>query len=61
MNLLKLVPGIRDYITNLNNPDQIKYFTERKLRAIATINNPKKQQAEFEKLKKLSLWRDTPR
>jgi len=55
MNLLKLDPEIRDYIKNLDDPDQIKYFTERKLRAIATIKNSKKQHVEFERLKKASL------
>ena len=52
MNLLKLDPEIRDYIKNIDNPDQITYFTERKLRAIATIKNSKKQHDEFERLKK---------
>ena len=55
MNLLKLAPEIRDSIKNLSDPDQIKFFTERKLRAIATINNLKKQQVEFDKLKKAHL------
>ena len=52
MNLLKLDSEIRGYIKNLKDPDQIKFFTERKLRAIATISNSKKQHVEFERLKK---------
>ena len=62
MNLLKLDPDIRDYIKNLNDPGQIKFFTERKLRNISTVPNPKIQIKKFDKLKKLSrLQRDAPR
>ena len=55
MNLLKLDPDIRDYIKNLKDPDQIKFFTERKLREISTIPNSKFQIKKFEKLKKTYL------
>ena len=51
MNLLKLAPDILEYIKNLNNPEEIRGFTEKKLRAIATINDHKKQLAEFNKIK----------
>ncbi|UCD79259.1 MAG: hypothetical protein JSW26_28320 [Desulfobacterales bacterium] len=52
MNLLKLAPEIRDYIKNLEDPDEIKYFTEKKLRNIAILLKPNMQLIKFDKLKK---------
>jgi hypothetical protein len=52
MNLLKLAPEIRDYIKNLEDTDEIKYFTEKKLRSIAILPKPNMQLVKFEKLKK---------
>ena len=52
MNLLKLAPEIRDYIKNLEEPDEIKYFTEKKLRSIASLPMRNMQLVKFDKLKK---------
>ena len=55
MNLLKLTPEIRDYIKNLKDPDQIKFFTERKLRKIASIKGNQVQLKNFEELKRKAV------
>ena len=52
MNLLKLAPEIREYIRNLNDPEEIDYFTERRLRKISSEAEPEIQVKRFEQLRK---------
>jgi hypothetical protein len=53
MNLLKLAPEIRTYIKNLNDPELLHFFNEKRLRKITSIKNNKIQIIEFEKIKKI--------
>ena len=52
--LLKLAPEIKEYLTNLTDQSLIKFFTETKLRRIATIKNHQTQMKKFEGLKKMA-------
>jgi hypothetical protein len=51
MNLLKLAPEIRSFIKNLDDPELLYYFNEKRLRKLASIKNEKIQTIEFEKIK----------
>lgn len=52
LNLLNLAPQIREYLNSLKDPSLIRYFTERRLRAIAVIKDHEAQVKQFEELKK---------
>jgi hypothetical protein len=39
LNLFKLAPKIQEYLSNLTDEKQIRYFTERRLRQITKIPN----------------------
>ncbi len=49
LNLLKLDPKIIDYLTNLADPRENNYWTERKLRKLIPVNEDQ-QYPEFQKL-----------
>ena len=51
LNLLKLPPEIQKYLKSINTEYQTRFFTEKKLRKIATIKDPKTQLKKFEELK----------
>lgn len=55
LDLLKLAPEIKGYLGSLTDQDQIKFFTERRLRKVTTLKDHKKQLKRFEQLKRLFI------
>ena len=55
LNLLSLAPEIKECLANLSDQQQIKFFTERRLRKIATLKNHEKQLKRFQQLKMLFI------
>jgi hypothetical protein len=56
MNLLKLAPEIRNHILDLKDPEEIKHYTERRLRKLASARGRKRQLAGFNKIKKENTY-----
>jgi transcriptional regulator with XRE-family HTH domain len=52
MNVLKLAPEIQDYLKSLDEPFQIQYFTEKRLRPITKIKDDQEQIRKFDELKR---------
>jgi len=52
LNLLKLAPEIKDYFKNTPNESVPEFFTERRLRKIATLKNWEAQLKEFQRLRR---------
>ena len=50
MNLLRLDKRIQKKLLKLSDPEEIRFFSERRLRKISVIPNPKSQSAVFRKL-----------
>jgi hypothetical protein len=50
LNLLKLASEIQDYLSSLTEESILRYFTERRLRRIATEKDHKSQIKKFEEL-----------
>lgn len=48
LNLLKLNKRIVDYVANITDPKENNFWTERKLRKISTLTDPKKQIRSFQ-------------
>jgi hypothetical protein len=51
MGLLKLPEEIQKTLLGLSDQKAIRYFSERRLRPLLTINNPSRQKKEFSKMK----------
>jgi hypothetical protein len=52
MNLLKLAPEIRSYIKNLEDPELLNYFNEKRLRPPANLKDKQTKLEKFEELKR---------
>jgi hypothetical protein len=52
LNLLKLAPEIQEYLINMKNEAEIRFFTERRLRQIVRIKAHKTQMKKFQELKR---------
>jgi len=52
LNLLKLAPEIKDYLRNTQDGRILRFFTERRLRRIATLQNWEAQGKEFLKFRR---------
>jgi len=50
--VLNLAPEIREHLSRLTHEVLICFFTERRLRSIATLKDHKKQAREFGELRK---------
>lgn len=50
MNLLKLVPDIQECLLCLEDQKTIRFFSERRLRPLVQIEDPKLQAREFQKM-----------
>jgi hypothetical protein len=55
LNLLKLPSEIRENLANQTNHKFIRFFTERRLRKIATIRHPRRQIRKFQDMKNMTL------
>jgi len=51
LNLLKLAPEIKTYLAELMDEDELRFFTERRLRRIATRTDYEVQREEFQQLR----------
>jgi hypothetical protein len=50
MNLLKLAPEIQEWLLTLQDQKAIRFFSERRLRPLVQIDDPKKQVCEFQSM-----------
>jgi hypothetical protein len=50
MNLLKLAPEIQEWLLTLQNQKAIRFFSERRLRPLIQIEDPKQQVREFRRM-----------
>jgi hypothetical protein len=50
LNLLKLPQEIKEYLKNINDEKQFQIFTERRMREILKIRDPKIQIARFNQM-----------
>lgn len=51
LNLLKLAPEIQEYLKNLTDEKQLRFFTEKRLRPITQIKDHEAQLRKFTGLK----------
>lgn len=56
LNLLELDQGILQYLRSIKDVGEHNYFTERRLRQVATIGNREVQLAEFNRLRQKSVY-----
>jgi len=52
LNLLKLAPEIKEYLKDIHDESVLRFFTERRLRRIAPLQNWETQRREFMKLRR---------
>jgi ParB-like chromosome segregation protein Spo0J len=52
MNLNKLAPEIKNYLKNMENPDEIQYLNEKHLRPLIQTKDHQKQIRKFEEIKR---------
>jgi hypothetical protein len=57
LNLLKLPSEIKENLANQTNQKFIRFFTERRLREIATIRHPGGQIRKFQEMEDMALER----
>ena len=57
LNLLKLPEEIKGYLLSIKDTEEHNYFTERKLRQIATLDDPSEQTTLFCKIRE-QYWNE---
>ena len=50
MNLLRLAPEVQDRLLGLEDPKEVQFFSERRLRPLIPIEDPRRQLREFQKM-----------